>query len=407
MVESGVLGLGRGGPWEASGSRLQGRDGAQAWCPKGEEDVVACLSAAREQGAGLWPVGSGLHLSVAPAQEARLLDMRGMSHIAGWDPVSGTVTVEAGVRFGQLESWLESRGGSLSGWRRAHPEATLGGLLGRWQPVGHALWNGSAREACVALSAVTGAGQRYRYLIAPRKSSGPDLRHLFVGGQGVFGVMTAMTLGVSQAPQRRLKVSCEGVAPEVALETLAVAFAQGVRAPNVLYSGEARALVVWLEGGEGFVEAQRAALEVAGEAQGVAWRDESAQEGPGDAWGGVRLGGDPVSGREAAEGAVAIWGGLRALKTLPEACWAQGVLYEVSAHQAALWLPASSEALKGLGVDVAGGRALWWGQAGCVAPGGASVGVAKAAMVAMKVALDPEGVLPPLSSVSSSWMGVA
>mgnify|MGYP000421610216 CR=1 FL=1 len=369
-------------------ARLEGLGGRQCVRPTTAEQVREALVGAGE-GQVFHPLGGGVHAQALPAKEAVILDMRAMDRVLGWDPESCTVTVQAGVTIGALEAYLAGRGARL-GWRPAHPEATVGGILSSWQPVGHALWNGSVREACVSLSAVTGEGQSYRYLVAPRKSSGPDLRHLFIGGQGRFGVITSATLGVTRQADVRRGVAWDEVAPEEAIDRLGLLFAQGLRTPWVVYSGQCQRLEVWFWGERAACEAAQAYVD------GLAGQ---LLESPGgfDGWGTIRSGGDPLARRGMSDaGGAVIWGSLRDLKGLPAECWAQGVLYEVSAHQAAVHLPADAEVLEEMGVS-AQNRSVWWDGRQVVKPKAASAKVMATGMSALKAALDPRGVLPSLS----------
>ena len=349
--------------------------------PETVEALAEALAEAREGGSRLWPVGGGRHGRRRPDGAVTVLDMRGQDAIRRLDRESLVVTVEAGVTVGALAAHLRERGASLCGWRREHPEATIGGLLSAWQPTPHGLWNGSAREACLGLSAIAGSGHRYRYLPAPRKASGPDLRFVFMGGEGVYGVVTAATLSVSPAPEAQAAWEVSGVAPEVALRLAAATTRAGLRAANVLFSGAGRAMRWCFEGDEGLVERWTRVLETEAARVGVEVQaiDPGAYYDP--AAGDVRAGADPVTGRgECEAGGVAIWGDLVGLARVPEVLWASGVLYDLSAHHGALWVP--REVARAEGVEAS---RVWWGEA---SQGGWS------GLGALKASLDPAGVLP-------------
>lgn len=119
------------------------------------------------------------------------------------DRESKLVRVEAGIRWSDLNSELAERGLSLERYRLYPSTATLGGLLSRFSSVHRELWDGDLRTSCVALSAATAATD-YRYLAAPRKASGPDLRWLFIGGEGAYGVILDATIVVWAPTEARL-----------------------------------------------------------------------------------------------------------------------------------------------------------------------------------------------------------
>ncbi|MEL6178525.1 MAG: FAD-binding oxidoreductase, partial [Myxococcota bacterium] len=216
-----------------------------SWSAERPETIEACvqmLADVRHDGGRVWPMGGGRHSRRPPANDVTVLDTRGMDAIRRLDREALVVTVEAGVTVGALAAYVARRGASVCGWRREHPEATVGGLLSAWQPVPHALWNGSVREACLGLGAVTGAGDRYRYLPAPRKASGPDLRFVFIGAEGVYGVVTTATLAVSPPPAARVAWEATDLEPTQALELASRCARTGLRAANVLYSGQTRTM---------------------------------------------------------------------------------------------------------------------------------------------------------------------
>ncbi|AWV90967.1 FAD-binding oxidoreductase [Bradymonas sediminis] len=121
------------------------------------------------------------------------------------DRESGLVTVEAGIRWGDLREKLREDGYSLRNYRPYPDAASIGGLLAKHSPSEPYWLVGDIREGCVALSAVSPKLGEYRYLEAPRKAAGPDLRHLFMGGEGVLGTILDVTLSVQKPlPARQL-----------------------------------------------------------------------------------------------------------------------------------------------------------------------------------------------------------
>jgi alkyldihydroxyacetonephosphate synthase len=368
--------------------------------PQALKDVEACLADAR-RGEVVWPVGGGHHTRDKQGDPA--LPLSGLSRVLGWDSTSRTVSVEPGVTIAQLGGVLSEASGSLCTWRREHPASTIGGLLARYLPIQPALWNGSVRESCISLSALTGGGDEYRYLGAPRKAAGPDLRHFFLGAEARFGIITAATLGVGAAPEARrcVRLRCPSMAAAAAV--LTSAFLRGLRCPNVILSGRRREAWVLLEGAAPTVAFMADILESCAQGEGATYEpfdpDEYYDPGSGD----LRAGADPVTGkREDARGGVAIWGRPCALAQLPDALLRVGVWYDISAHQASVWLPASVKAARELPALLRDRHAVWV----ATPTGHAFASVereAGAAMTAMwtsaKLALDPRGILPPLRTL--------
>jgi alkyldihydroxyacetonephosphate synthase len=380
-------------PWSpGSSARVRcALEGVEAARPGSEAALCEVIGGARGP---LWVLGSGRHALSLPrgGGEGVVLDLRGLDRVLGWDAASRVVHVEAGISVGALTEALLARGASLSGWRREHPEATIGGLLGRVAPVGPALWGGDVKERCVGLEAVTARGQGYTPLEAPRKAAGPDLRHLFLGGGGRFGVITRAALGVSGPVEARRAWELPFEGPRGgALRWLQGLFARGFRAPNLLWSGATNKVSALLEGGAAQVELMSALLAEEGAGLGLVEVDPAGWYDP--AGGDLREGADPLAGRaECAEGAVGLWGGLCELAALPEAALGEAVLYDASAHQGSLWWWASSGALEGALAPLRSARVGWWcGRGGLAASSPEAAVAVGEAMAAARGALDPEG----------------
>jgi FAD/FMN-containing dehydrogenase len=151
-------------------------------------------------------VGGGQHLreQVIGEQTFEAVRTERCNHILKLDRESNLVRVEAGVRWSELRKKLREDGYSLHAYRPYPRDATLGGLLARRHPGQPHRLSGDIREGCVAMSAVAPTLGDYRYLEAPRKASGPDLRHLFIGGEGSMGVILNLTMSISKPFPGRL-----------------------------------------------------------------------------------------------------------------------------------------------------------------------------------------------------------
>jgi FAD/FMN-containing dehydrogenase len=109
------------------------------------------------------------------------------------DTFSCTVTVDASTGWEQAEAFARAGGLSLGGVVDRCAGETVGASLARrqWLPPlwpAHTVWG-----ACISFSANTRADTTYRTVRAPRTSSGPDLRGLWVGGEGRWGQIVEAT----------------------------------------------------------------------------------------------------------------------------------------------------------------------------------------------------------------------
>ena len=165
-------------------------------------DVRAALDVARRHSTPL--VARGLGSSVTgqplPARGGIVLDLGGLVGEPVLDEVNLTVTVPAGVRGSDLESWLSNRGlthnftpqslarSSVGGWLATRATGQLSSKYGGIEvaAVGARIVLEDGTEVCV--------GQR------PRAAVGPDLLQVFLGSEGMFGVIVEVTLRVYRKP---------------------------------------------------------------------------------------------------------------------------------------------------------------------------------------------------------------
>jgi FAD/FMN-containing dehydrogenase len=370
--------------------RLSTMPTLRAMRPASTEEVRQCVAEAESEKLRLRPMGGGRHSRGLPTDPTTtVLDMRGLQGVLGWDPLSLLVHVEAGITIRKLTDYLSRRSASLAVWRREHPTATVGGLLSAYQPIPRALWNGSIREACLGLTCVTPSGEEYGYVPAPRKAAGPDLRYLFIGGEGRFGAITEAWLGVGPAPEIAKFYAVALPSPAAAMGFIAGCWSTGFRLPNALYSGAGGMLWLLLEGSRDFVNIMEGILlDLAQKASAsLLPRDPEDYYEP---WtGDLRAGADPASDRpEDEEGGVAIWGNLAELAALPDEVWDLAVVYDISPHQASVWLPASRAAkLEFFSAHDALGERVFWFDGQSLAP--TSRGGDNAIDRAIAAAMDP------------------
>lgn len=150
-----------------------------------------------------------------------------LSRVLQLDRDSSLIRVEAGIRWGDLAETLRESGYSLQNYRPYPDAASLGGLLAKRSPRQPHWLSGDVRAGCVALSALSPSLGEYRYLEAPRKASGPDLRHLFMGGEGQLGAILDVTLHIQKPFPARL-VSWEAPTARQAINYIQTLSAVGI-----------------------------------------------------------------------------------------------------------------------------------------------------------------------------------
>lgn len=169
--------------------------------PTSIEGIQAAMAWAKHHGFGIIPRGGGTSVVGGLVAERRsvVLDLRGMRGVLDFDPVSGTVHVEAGMTGPELEAWLAPKGFEFGHVPQSWERATLGGHAVTCS-AGQAS-NGVGRFAdnVLRLRLVTPRGV-WQIGHPPASAVGPDYRGLIAASEGTLGVVTDLELRVRPAP---------------------------------------------------------------------------------------------------------------------------------------------------------------------------------------------------------------
>lgn len=174
--------------------------------PASADEVSAVLKLANESGTPVIPYGGGTGVmgATVPARGGIVLDVSRMNAIIEINPTDMTAEVEAGVVLEDLENALFDLGLMPGHDPYSVPIATVAGTIST-NGVGYrAGAYGPMGDQVVALEAVLPDGRIVSTRAVPNQSSGPSLKHLFIGSEGVFGVITKATIRVFRLPESQV-----------------------------------------------------------------------------------------------------------------------------------------------------------------------------------------------------------
>src|SRR6478609_7728839 len=189
-------------------------------------EVAQILRLANETGTPLVPQGgnTGLVGGQTPHHGEVVLSLNRLDRIRELDPVSNTMTCEAGVTLQRTRE-------AAAAVDRLYPQllpsegtCTIGGNLSTNAGGTEALAYGIARSHALGIEVVLADGRVLDNLNKLKKdNTGYDLKNLFIGAEGTLGVITAAVLRLVPRP-RSVETAFVGVAsPEAALELLGIA----------------------------------------------------------------------------------------------------------------------------------------------------------------------------------------
>ncbi|MFD0556757.1 alkyldihydroxyacetonephosphate synthase [Stackebrandtia endophytica] len=145
---------------------------------------------------GLNPVREGFDTVIA-------LDTSRLDELEAFDEVSHTATFGAGTRGPRVEELLREKGFTLGHFPQSYEGASIGGYAAARSAGQSSAGYGRFDEMVVGLTVATPRGALHLGT-APKSAAGPDLRQLILGSEGVFGVITSVTVRVRPAPTARV-----------------------------------------------------------------------------------------------------------------------------------------------------------------------------------------------------------
>ncbi|NIW23527.1 MAG: FAD-binding protein, partial [Gammaproteobacteria bacterium] len=158
------------------------------------------------------------------AERQILLSLAQMNRVRAIDPVSYTMTVEAGVILADAQAAAESEGLLFPLSMGSEGSCRIGGTLSTNAGGLNVVRYGTARELVLGLEVVLPSGEVFEDLKGLRKdNSGYDLKALFLGAEGTLGVITAAVLKLFPQPRSRQTVWLALPSVAAALDLLDVA----------------------------------------------------------------------------------------------------------------------------------------------------------------------------------------
>ena len=169
--------------------------------PGSEDEIVDVLDYCSLRGIAVVPFGGGTSV-VGGLDPDRgdfgaviSLDLRRFNQLYSLDTVSGEAELGAGVTGPEAERLLGELGFSLGHFPQSFQFATIGGFAATRSSGQDSAGYGRISDMVRGLRTVTPIGV-LDLGRAPESAAGPDLRHLIMGSEGVFGVITRVRLRV-------------------------------------------------------------------------------------------------------------------------------------------------------------------------------------------------------------------
>ncbi|MGL4607452.1 MAG: FAD-binding oxidoreductase [Eubacteriaceae bacterium] len=129
-------------------------------------------------------------------ERAIVIESRDLNKVLGIDLYNMQATVQAGVPLQELEDELRKVGYTTGHSPQSKPVAQYGGLVATRSIGQFSTLYGAIEDMVVGLECVFPDGHISRIKNVPRRSGGPDIRHIAIGNEGTLCFITEVTVKI-------------------------------------------------------------------------------------------------------------------------------------------------------------------------------------------------------------------
>jgi alkyldihydroxyacetonephosphate synthase len=164
--------------------------------------------------------GSGVLGGAIPLNGSVVLNLQRMSRFLNLDELSLAAEFEAGIMGANLELELNHRGYSAGNIPQSLYCSTLGGWISTRAAGQFSTKYGKIEDMVMGMEVVLPDSSLLNIKSVPRRSVGPSLKDLFLGGEGTLGIVTRATISVHPLPELTVKQSFVFPSIEAALDVV-------------------------------------------------------------------------------------------------------------------------------------------------------------------------------------------
>ncbi len=172
--------------------------------PTDSGEVAAVLAECSAAGVRIVPWGGGTSVTggvnvIAGDDPVCTMDLERMAGMTDLDEISGLATFGPGTTGPATEAALNAHGLTLGHFPQSWELSTVGGWVATRSSGQESLGYGRIEDMVAGLEMVAPSGV-LQLPARPASAAGPDLRHVVLGSEGRFGVITSAVLRVRRRP---------------------------------------------------------------------------------------------------------------------------------------------------------------------------------------------------------------
>jgi glycolate oxidase FAD binding subunit len=196
---------------------INGVPPAMVALPSDEAQTAEVLRLASEYQATVFPRGGGSHTYIGqtPSRVDVILSVQHLQRQLAYEPADLTTTVQAGMRFCELQRILGGHGQFLALDPPVTATTTLGGVVATNVSGPRRFLYGTARDVLLGVAVITVDGKRTKaggHVV--KNVTGYDLNKLYIGSLGTLAVIVELTCKLHPLPPEELTlgIGCAGEA---------------------------------------------------------------------------------------------------------------------------------------------------------------------------------------------------
>ena len=173
--------------------------------PADEEEIASIMKLANEYHVGIIPYagGSGIVGGSIPYHGEIILNVKRLTDFS-INTVNGTAKGGAGLTGAEFENLLNEHGYTCGQYPQSFQSACLGGMTATRAIGTFSTKYGKMDDMVTAVDAVLPDGQIFHAHLAPKRSTGPELNQLFLGSEGVYGIITGVEMKIYPIAEARV-----------------------------------------------------------------------------------------------------------------------------------------------------------------------------------------------------------
>lgn len=171
--------------------------------PETTEQVSQTLKICHDAGIRVVPFGggSGVCGAIKAEEGVVMISMEKMTGLIDIDKQNMTATYWAGTNGMEAEKLAEKDGLTIGHWPQSIEISTVGGWIATKAAGQFSTANGNIEDMVLNLEAVLPDGTIINTKQVPRASAGFDLRQLFLGTEGMHGIVTKVSFSLREMPE--------------------------------------------------------------------------------------------------------------------------------------------------------------------------------------------------------------